>query len=127
MAGKKTRVMYIEQKTGSRAGEAWIVRVQFSRSGRAIYYRDKVFIPLSGSGIYGNYYGFDRADDEAFVNKPLEPGANRIPGFLSEFWISGPKKNGQDRHALEQSGPVIVDEDVADEYWKDIRGIDRQI
>ena len=38
-----------------------------------------------------------------------------------EYWISGPKKNGQDRHWA-GSGPVEIDPDVAEEYWKDIRG-----
>ena len=37
------------------------------------------------------------------------------------FWISGPKKNGQDRHWA-GSGPVEIDPGVTEKYWKDIRG-----
>jgi len=121
MAGQKTRIIYMEQKTGTNAGEARIGRVRFSRSGRTLYYRDKVFQPVGGDGIYGNYYGYERQTFENWVNAPLEPGRNWIPGFLGEFWISGPKSNGQDRHPLEQQGPVVVDEDVAKEYWEEIR------
>jgi len=124
MAGKKTRIMYIEQKTGDNAGCARVGRVHFSRTGRTLYYRDKAFMPVGGRGIYGNYYGYDRATYEAFMNAELtEPGP--IPGFLGEFWISGPKKNGRDRYPCEGSGSVQVDDDVADDYWKVIRGIER--
>jgi hypothetical protein len=149
MAGKTTRIMYIQQKTGDNAGEARIGRVRFSRTGRTLYYGDKVFIAVGGRGIYGNYYGYDRAAYEAHVNAKLsESGpiphrrgrkswsaaanvsvklteSGPIPGFLGEFWISGPKKNGQYRHPCEWCGPVQVDEDAADEYWKEIRGIER--
>jgi hypothetical protein len=123
MAGKTTRIMYIEQKTGDNAGEARIGRVRFSHTGRTLYYRDKVFVPAGGRGIYGNYYGHDRAAYEAHVNAKMT-GPGPIPGFLDEFWISGPKKNGQDRHPCEWGGPVRVDEDAADEYWKEIRGVE---
>jgi hypothetical protein len=102
MAGKKTRIMYIEQKTEAGAGEARIGRVTFSQTGRTIYYRGKAFQSLAGHGIGANYY-------------ELESGA--------EYWISGPKKNGEDRHWAEP-GSVVVDDDVAEEYWKVIRGSD---
>lgn len=129
MAGKKTRIMYIEQKTGANAGEARIGRVTFSGTGRTLYYRDKAFQPARGKGICGNYYGYERAVFEKALTctmeaSPATPEGRRrgpLPGLLGEFWISGPKKNGQDRHACQPCGPVIVDEDVAEEYWKDIR------
>ena len=38
-----------------------------------------------------------------------------------EYWISGPKKNGQDRHWA-GGGPVAIDDDVIEEYWQTIRG-----
>ena len=72
-------------------------------------------------GVYGNYYGYDRATYEAWVNAKPEADQHVIPGFLGEFWISGPKKAGGDRHPLEASGPVIIDDDVAEEYWNEIR------
>ena len=37
-----------------------------------------------------------------------------------EYWVSGPKKNGGDRHWA-GSGKVQIDADVVDEYWRDIR------
>lgn len=102
MATKTTRIMYIEQKTGyGDHGPASIGRVTFSHSGRTIYYKGKAFQSLSGQGIAGNY--FDTATGD-------------------EYWISGPKKNGQDRHRA-GGGPVEIDEDVAEEYWRDIREV----
>jgi hypothetical protein len=104
MAGKKTRIMYIEQKTDAGAGEARIGRVSFSQTGRTIYYKGREFQSSAGRGIYGNY-------------SELESG--------EEFWISGPKKNGEDRHWAEP-GPVVVDDDVSEEYWSEIRGSSRK-
>jgi len=124
MATEKTRIMYIEQKTGDNAGEARIGRVSFSRTGRTLYYRDKAFMSVGGKGIYGNYFGYDRVSFDKAVHAKMEmPGP--LCGFLGEFWISGPKRNGQDRHSCEPCAAVIIDEDVADEYWKDIRRIER--
>jgi hypothetical protein len=37
-----------------------------------------------------------------------------------EYWVSGPKKNGRDRHWA-GSGPVTIEADVVDEYWREIR------
>lgn len=123
MAGKRTRIMYIEQKSGANAGEARIGRVTFSRKGRTLYYKDLAFVTAKGRGIWGNYDGFDREQYLKFVNTKLEPGKNTCPGYVGEFWISGPKRNGEDRHYAETAGPVAIDEDVAEEYWTKIRGV----
>ncbi len=95
-----TRIMYLELKSGNDSGPAWIGRVRFSRTGKTIYYRGKRFQSLKGQGTYANYYDVDTGN---------------------EYWISGCKKNGQDRHSC-GSGVVVVDDDVREEYWKDIRG-----
>ena len=101
MAGNQTRILYIELKLGhGDSGPARIGRVRFSHSGRTLYYKDKQFRSCSGQGIAGNYYDVQTGE---------------------EYWISGPKKNGQDRHWA-GSGPVEIDQDVAEEYWKDLRG-----
>jgi hypothetical protein len=101
MAGTKTRIMYIELKEGhGDRGPARIGRVRFSHTGRTLYYGDKEFRSCGGQGIAGNY-------------RDVRTG--------EEYWISGPKKNGQDRHWA-GSGRVEIDPDVAEEYWKDIRG-----
>ena len=101
MAGTKTRIMYIELKEGhGDRGPARIGRVRFSHSGRTLYYGDKEFRSCVGRGIAGNYFDVKTGE---------------------EYWISGPKKNGEDRHWA-GSGPVEIDPDVADEYWTEIRG-----
>lgn len=90
-----TRIMYIEQKSGySGNGPARIGRVTFSRTGRTLYYRGKTFERIKGGGISGNYREVESGD---------------------EYWISGVKKNGHDRHWA-GSGPVEIDDDVRNEY-----------
>lgn len=96
------RIMYIELKDDpdghNERGPAHIGRVTFSKSGRSMYYRGKRFQKLHGGG-YANCYDVETGD---------------------EYWISGPKKNGQDRHWA-GGGPVEIDEDVREEYWTTIR------
>jgi len=93
--------MYIELKSdcGDR-GPARIGRVRFSKSGSSVYYRGTRFETLKGAGVSGNYSNVDTGE---------------------EYWISGCKKNGQDRHWA-GSGAVEIDEDVREEYWTQIRG-----
>ena len=101
MSGKTTRIMYIEQKTGfGDFGPARIGLVSFSHSGRTIYYKGKSYQSCGGQGIVGNYFDTETGD---------------------EVWISGPKKNGQDRHWA-GGGSVMIDDDVVEAYWRDIRG-----
>jgi hypothetical protein len=93
------RVMYIERKDGGLTGDARIGRVSFSKTGRTLYYRGQRFQSLKGAGFKSNYYNVDTGED---------------------YWISGPKRNGGD--ALYGSGiPIPIDEDVREEYWRDIR------
>lgn len=98
----KPRIMYIELKTHpgghDDCGPARIGRVSFSKSGRTLYYQGKSFqrahLPC------GNYYDIETEN---------------------EYWISGPKKNGQDRYPWASRAPVEIDEDVREEYWTVIR------
>lgn len=92
----KSRVMYVERKSGfNDDGPAWIGRVRFSKTGSTIYYRGMAFRSLKGSGISGgNHYDIETGE---------------------EYWISGPKKNRQDRHWA-GGGPVEIDDDARDEY-----------
>ncbi len=100
MAANATQIMYIELKSGhGDHGPARIGRVSFSKTGRTIYYGDKKFLAIGGSGISGNYIDVDTNE---------------------EYWISGPKKDGKDRHWA-GGGTIYIDKDVADEYWSDIR------
>jgi hypothetical protein len=69
---------YIELKTGySDNGPAWIARVKLSQSGRTIYFGRKALKRAKGGGISGNHYD-------------LETG--------EEYWVSGVKRRGLDRH-----------------------------
>lgn len=94
--------MYIERKLGGGdTGPARIGRVSFSKTGRTLYYRGKTLQSLKGCGLYGNY-------------QDVETG--------EEYWISGCKRDGLDRHrCARQSEPVWIDDDVREEYWADIR------
>jgi hypothetical protein len=96
----KSRIMYIERKAGALTGDARIGRVTFSKTGRTIYYREHVFRSLGGTGFKSNYR--DEATGE-------------------DYWISGPKRRGGDR-MYGSAQAVEIDEDVRDEYWREIRG-----
>jgi hypothetical protein len=93
----KTRIMYIEAKSGGLVGPARVGRVTFSKSGQSVQYRGRTFQTLAGRGFKANYFDVETND---------------------EFWISGCKKDGTD--AL-YSTTVEIDEDVRAEYWSEIR------
>ena len=92
------RIMYIECKAGELTGVARIGRVTFSKTGRTIYYQGERFQSLKGAGFKSNYFNVDTGED---------------------YWISGPKRNGQD--ALYGGSSAEIDDDVREEYWRDIR------
>ncbi len=92
--------MYIECKAGNLTGEARIGRVTFSQTGRTLYYGDRKFRSLKGKGFKSNYYDVDTGED---------------------YWISGPKRNGGDA-LYGGKTPIVIDEDVREEYWSVIRG-----
>ncbi len=88
----QNRVMYIEQKTDGNAnlqhrGPAVIAEVGFSNSGSTITCRGQSFQRIKRGGIYGNY-------------RCLEDG--------NEYWISGVKKDGTNRHWA-GGGPVTIE------------------
>jgi hypothetical protein len=91
--------MYIEHKGDLSGGEARIGRVQFSKTGRTLYYAGKSFQSLKGSGFKSNYFGLESDD---------------------EYWISGCKQDGTDRLYGERV-PIEIDDDVRVEYWTEIR------
>jgi hypothetical protein len=100
MAGVKgpTRIMYIENKSNGLTGPARIGRVSFSKTGKMIYYRGGKFRSLKGAGFKSNYAEIQSGD---------------------RYWISGPKRNGQD--GLYSEGGAQIDEDCRQEYWTQIR------
>ena len=87
------RVMYVELKSGhGDSGPAWIGRVRFSKTGRSIYYRGLTL--ARKQGMSGNHVDVATGD---------------------EYWVSGVKADGTDRHWA-GGGPVHVDQDSLDQY-----------
>ena len=91
----KTEIKYIELKSGySDNGPAWIAKVALSKSKQTIYFNDKAF--QKTIGIYGNYFDVET-------------------GY--EYWISGMKKDGTDRHWA-GNGKIFLDRSIVSEYLK---------
>jgi hypothetical protein len=97
----KTRIMYIERKEESLSGPARIGRVTFSKSGRSVSYRGRTFLK-SKRGYKWNHIDMETS---------------------AHYWISGPRKDGQDRLYPQRHQPVEIDDDVRVEYWTKIRGM----
>ncbi|MEN6372955.1 MAG: 1-deoxy-D-xylulose-5-phosphate synthase [Armatimonadota bacterium] len=99
----KSRIMYIELKTHpgghNDAGPARIGRVTFSKTGSTLYYQGRS-LQRGRPGSCGNYFDTDTGD---------------------VYWISGPKKSGEDRYPWAHRTPVEIDEEVREEYWTTIR------
>ncbi len=89
----RTEILYVELIQGH-SGPAWIGYGQFNKSGRTVYFNGKVF--GRGQGIIGNHVDIDLGD---------------------EYWISGVKKNGEDRHWA-GSGKIHIDKTVISDYLK---------
>lgn len=86
-------MLYIELMTGfNHNGPAWIAKVEYSKSGSTIYFNGTALKKHSGS--IGNYYDLETEE---------------------VYWVSGPKKNGQDRHKFGK-GLVFVDKSITREY-----------
>ncbi|MGD9816251.1 MAG: 1-deoxy-D-xylulose-5-phosphate synthase [Hyphomonadaceae bacterium] len=97
----RTRIMYIENKSEGLNGPARIGRVTFNRTGKSLRYRGRTFQSLKGQGSKANYYDVETGE---------------------RFWISGPRRDGQDRLYPGSALAVEIDDDAADEYWRANRG-----
>jgi hypothetical protein len=103
MLGKrmKPRIMFVELKTHGAGhddnGPACISRVTFSKTGKMIYWREKKL--QRGNQACGNHFDVDTGDG---------------------YWISGPKKNGEDRYPW-AGEKTSIDPDVREEYWTEVR------
>ncbi len=97
--------MFIENKSDGDGltGPARIGRVEFSKTGKTLYYKGAELQSLKGYGYKANYYDINNGD---------------------HYWVSGPKKNGQDTLYPDI---IEIDEDVREEYWREIRGISESI
>ena len=86
---------YIELKSGfGNRGPAWIGRVTLSRSKTTVYFNGHALKRAKGGGVSGNYFDIESGE---------------------EYWVSGVKKNGQDRHWA-GSGLVLVEASAGEEY-----------
>lgn len=101
----KTRIMYIERKAGALTGPARIGRVAFNRTGKTLYYREQVFSRIVGGGFKSNYVDETTGED---------------------YWISGCKRRGGDSLYV-TAVPIEIDEDVREEYWRNIRNLEDEI
>lgn len=93
----KSRIMYVEQGGGF-GGPGRIGRVTFSKTGKTVYYRGRT-LASTKSG-----YKYNHIDE----------------GTRERYWISGPRKDGQDTL---YPGLVEIDDDVREEYWRDVRAL----
>lgn len=89
----RTEILYVELKIGH-SGPAWIGYGYYSKSGQTVYFDGKVL--KKKQGVIGNHFDIESGD---------------------EYWISGVKKNGQDRHWA-GSGKVYIDNSVIEDYLK---------
>jgi hypothetical protein len=90
--------MYIENKSVSLSGEARIGRVSFSKTMQTMYYDGKEFLKVK----------------DGFKHNCIEAETG------DEYWISGCRKDGDDRLYGEKI-PVHIDENVREDYWTSIR------
>ncbi len=91
----RIEILYVELKRGH-SGPAWIGYGHFSKSRQTVYFDGKVL--KKGQGINSNHFDIETGD---------------------EYWISGVKKNGADRHWA-GSGKIYLDKSVVDDYLKSI-------
>jgi hypothetical protein len=94
---------YIELKTGhADNGHAWIARVRLSKSGRTVYFNGRALKRAAGGGIAGNHFDVETGD---------------------EYWVSGVKKDGCDRHWA-GSGVVWIEAGAVAEYRQTIGAVE---
>jgi hypothetical protein len=98
MSAKRTRIMYIENKSEGLVGPARIGRVTFSKSMQSIHYDGKTLLKTK-SGFKHNFLHVETDDI---------------------YWVSGPKKAGDG--GLYGANGAEIDDDVREEYWEKIRG-----
>ena len=77
----------------------------FSKTGATLTYGGRSFQSLKGDGFKANYVDVETGD---------------------HFWISGPRRDGADGLYGRITEAADVDIDVAEEYWRDIRGVEQR-
>lgn len=93
-------IMYIERCAPNHSGEAHIGEISCSKAKKTIYYKSKVLQKLPG--VRGNY-------------QDLKTG--------EEYWVSGVKKVGTNRHwAATGFTKVIIDKEAKEEFLLIVNG-----
>jgi len=88
------KILYIEKCAPSHSGEARIGKVSYSKTKQTIYYKSKSL--QKRHGLRGNYYDLDTGE---------------------EYWISGVKKRGSNRHwATTGDNKIIVDKEAINDF-----------
>ena len=91
------KLTYIEECSGyNHDGPAWISNIEFSRTGSTAYFNGMSL--KKSAGIVGNFFDIETGD---------------------EYWISGVKKNNQDRHWA-GNGTVYIDLEAKTDYLNTI-------
>jgi len=90
----RSRIMYIESKSEGLEEPAVIGRIYFSKSKKTLYYKGLKFQSLKGTGFKANYFETESGE---------------------HFWISGPRKDKNDRLYGGNAG-VEIDNEVLEEY-----------
>jgi len=93
----KTEIKYIELITGfTHNGPAWIGLVSFSKTGKTLYFNGKAFQRVGSDRTRGNFYDIETGE---------------------EYWISGAKRNMNDRH-IYGYGKIFVEKRILNDYLK---------
>ena len=98
----KSPIMYVEDKSKGINGPARIGRVGSSKSGETLHYAGQTFFALRHSGLKANF-------------------EDSVTGHA--YWIDRARKDGADRLYKGAGDPPVIDDDVREEYWRDIRGL----
>ena len=95
---KKNTLVYVELKSGyADDGPAWIGYCGASKTGATLYFNGLALKSHKGQGIGANYWDVFSEDD---------------------YWVSGIKKNNQDRHWSAQ-GDILIDRSAIGDYLKE--------
>ncbi len=91
----RPQLAYIELKSGYNGnGPAWIAMIEFSKTGQTVYINNKALKRLKAGGVNANHYDIETGD---------------------EYWVSGVKQNGADRHWAGH-GKIMIDKRVINDY-----------
>ena len=91
----KPQLTYIELKSGyADNGPAWIGILEFSKTGQTVYFNNKALKRLKIPSSNANHYDIETGD---------------------EYWVSGVKKTGTDRHWA-GNGKIMIDKNAVDKY-----------